>query len=44
MSVDAALSALQRDADTVYDRRVLTALANYLDNRGGREALQDEAG
>lgn len=43
MSIDAAMAALQRDAGTVYDRKVLTALANYLDNRGGREALAEEA-
>ncbi len=35
-SVDEALAALQGDAGTAWDRRVVTALANYIENRGGR--------
>ncbi len=35
-SVDEALSILQGEAGTAYDRRVVTALANDMENRGGR--------
>jgi HD-GYP domain-containing protein (c-di-GMP phosphodiesterase class II) len=42
-SVDEALAALQANAGIAYDRRVVTALANYLENRGGR-AWAAEAG
>ncbi|WP_420724345.1 MULTISPECIES: HD domain-containing phosphohydrolase [unclassified Hwanghaeella] len=37
MSVDKALDILLADGNKKYDRAVVVALANYLDNRGGRE-------
>jgi HD-GYP domain-containing protein (c-di-GMP phosphodiesterase class II) len=39
MTVDEALDALNAESGAALDRRVLAALANYLDNRGGRAAL-----
>lgn len=41
LSVDEAILALNADADRFFDRKPLSALVNYLDNRGGREAWQD---
>ncbi len=38
MDFDKAIDILFKDAGTKFDRRVVTALANYVDNRGGREA------
>lgn len=35
--IDGALAALQSEAGQAYDRKVVTALVNYMDNRGGRE-------
>jgi len=35
-TVDEALSTLQAEAGTAYDRRVVAALANDMENRGGR--------
>jgi HD-GYP domain-containing protein (c-di-GMP phosphodiesterase class II) len=40
---DNALDALQRDAGKAYDRRVVTALANIIENRGGRTAWAEFA-
>ncbi|MDF1750475.1 MAG: HD family phosphohydrolase, partial [Alphaproteobacteria bacterium] len=37
MSIDKALDILLADGNKKYDRAVVVALANYLDNRGGRE-------
>jgi PAS domain S-box-containing protein len=42
-SVDEALAALQAGAGTAYDRRMVTALANYLENRGGRQWATEAA-
>lgn len=39
MVVEAALSMLLEAADKHYDRRVVLALANYMENQGGREML-----
>ncbi len=38
MDLDAAVAALQAEAGAAFDRRVVSALANWLDNRGGRAA------
>jgi PAS domain S-box-containing protein len=38
---DAAAKQLLDGVGTVYDRRVVAALLNYLDNRGGRQAWAD---
>jgi HD-GYP domain-containing protein (c-di-GMP phosphodiesterase class II) len=35
---DAAAKLLLDGVGTAYDRRVVAALINYLDNRGGRQA------
>lgn len=40
MSFDKALDILLGDANKKFDRSVVVALANYLDNRGGREEWQ----
>lgn len=40
MTVDAAIKALLEKVDTLYDRRAVVALANYMDNLGGRAALE----
>jgi HD-GYP domain-containing protein (c-di-GMP phosphodiesterase class II) len=37
MPFDAATAVLLEGANTVYDRRPVSALINYLDNRGGRD-------
>ncbi len=42
-SVDEALAILQGEAGTAYDRRVVTALANDMENRGGRAWAADAA-
>jgi len=42
-SVDEALAALQAEAGTAYDRRVVIALANYMENRGGRAWAEEAA-
>lgn len=39
MSVDAAIEILFKEAGRAYDRRVVAALVNYLDNRDGRTQL-----
>lgn len=36
-SFDAASNALLQESGTIYDRKVVTALLNYLENRGGGE-------
>lgn len=41
MSVDAAIEILFKEAGKAYDRRVVAALVNYLDNRDGRSQLAD---
>ncbi len=41
MSMDAALEILFKEAGKAYDRRVVAALVNYLDNRDGRAQLAD---
>jgi len=41
MSMDSALETLFKEAGHAYDRRVVAALVNYLDNRDGRAQLAD---
>jgi HD-GYP domain-containing protein (c-di-GMP phosphodiesterase class II) len=41
MSMDSAIEILFKEAGKAYDRRVVAALVNYLDNRGGRAQLAD---
>jgi len=41
MSMDAASEILFKEAGKAYDRRVVAALVNYLDNRDGRAQLAD---
>jgi PAS domain S-box-containing protein len=41
MSLDAAIEVLFKEAGHAYDRRVVAALVNYLDNRDGRAELAD---
>jgi len=41
MSMDAAIEILFKEAGHAYDRRVVAALVNYLDNRDGRTQLAD---
>jgi len=43
MSLDAAIEILFKEAGRAYDRRVVAALVNYLDNRDGRAQLADMA-
>jgi len=38
MDFDKAIGFLMEDVGRKFDRRVVTALANYIDNRGGRDA------
>jgi PAS domain S-box-containing protein len=40
LPISEAETVLMQDSDTRFDRRVVIALMHYLDNRGGREALQ----
>jgi HD-GYP domain-containing protein (c-di-GMP phosphodiesterase class II) len=40
MTVDAALRILLDKVDTIYDRKVVVAMANYIDNQGGRVVLE----
>ena len=40
MDFDKAIGFLMEDVGRKFDRRVVTALANYIDNRGGRESWQ----
>jgi len=39
MTVDQAIDILLKNIGKIYDRRVVAALINYLDNHGGRDAL-----
>lgn len=41
MSMDAAIEILFKEAGHAYDRKVVAALVNYLDNRDGRAQLAD---
>jgi PAS domain S-box-containing protein len=43
MSIDAAIEILFKEAGKAYDRRVVAALVNYLDNRDGRAQIADIA-
>ena len=38
MAFDQAYSILMSEADAKFDRRAVSALINYIENRGGREA------
>jgi PAS domain S-box-containing protein len=40
LSIDQAIEALMKGVGKAFDRRVVAALINYLDNHGGRETLQ----
>jgi PAS domain S-box-containing protein len=42
LSIDQAIEALMKGVGKAFDRRVVAALINYLDNHGGREALQNQ--
>ena len=42
LSVDAACGELLKAVDQAYDRRVVAALINYLDNKDGRTALAND--
>jgi len=44
MSIDAAIEILFKEAGKAYDRRVVAALVNYLDNHDGRTQLADVTG
>ncbi len=37
MDIDEAVNTLMRETGTKFDRRAILALANYIDNRAGRE-------
>jgi len=39
LDIDEVIAALRADSDKAYDRRVVSALVNYMDNRGGREEV-----
>jgi PAS domain S-box-containing protein len=39
LSIDQAIEALMKGMGKAFDRRVVAALINYLDNHGGRDAL-----
>lgn len=41
MSIDAAIEILFKETGKAYDRRVVAALVNYLDNRDGRSQLAE---
>lgn len=43
MSVDDALDELMKGRDTAFDRKVIIALANYIDNHGGRAMIANLA-
>jgi PAS domain S-box-containing protein len=43
MPMDAAIETLFKEAGRAYDRKVVAALVNYLDNRDGRAQLADMA-
>jgi PAS domain S-box-containing protein len=39
MDIDEAIERLLKDSGKAFDRRVVAALVNYIDNHGGRQAL-----
>ena len=41
MSIDSAIEILFKESGKAYDRRVVAALVNYLDNRDGRSQIGD---
>jgi PAS domain S-box-containing protein len=43
LSIDQAIEALMKGVGKAFDRRVVAALINYLDNHGGRDALAGAA-
>jgi len=43
LSIDQAIEALLKGVGKAFDRRVVAALINYLDNHGGRDALSGTA-
>lgn len=43
MSVDVALDVLQKQVGSAFDRRVVAALINFIDNHGGRDEWEKEA-
>ena len=43
LSVESVTSELLNEAGAAYDRRVVAALVNYLDNKGGRDDWQTDA-
>ena len=43
LSIDEAIEALMKGVGKAFDRRVVAALINYLDNHGGRDALAGAA-
>jgi PAS domain S-box-containing protein len=43
LSIDQAIEALMKGVGKAFDRRVVAALINYLDNHGGRDALAGDA-
>lgn len=43
LSIDAALKILQTETDRRYDRKVVTALAHYVENQGGDKLLEHKA-
>lgn len=44
LSSDAVIAAVQADAGRAFDRRVVAAFVNFMDNRGGREEWGKQAG
>ena len=44
ISIDEAIESLLKQAGKAFDRSVVAALANYVDNRGGRAALMAMTG
>ncbi len=40
-TLDQTLNLIQNDAGSRFDRKVVAALVNYIENRGGREELQN---
>ena len=41
LDFDAAIETLRNETGSAYDARVVSALINYLDNRGGRKSWKD---
>ena len=42
MSIDQASEILFKETGKAYDRRVVAALVNYLDNRDGRSQIAEQ--